>query len=55
MTTVVEAKKSNKNEIKKILHPLVREWFFSKFKGLSLTQEYGVLNIWKRKNILISL
>jgi len=54
MTTILEAKKTNKKEIKKILHPLVREWFFSKFKNLSLTQEYGVMNIWKRKNILIS-
>ncbi len=54
MTSVVEAKKHAKSEIKSILHPLVSEWFFSKFKDFSLTQEYGVLNIWNRKNILIS-
>ena len=41
-------------EIKKILHPLVTEWFFSKFPEFSLPQKYGVLAIWKRKNILIS-
>ena len=54
MTIIHQAKPSNKSEIKKILHPLVSEWFFSKFKDFSLTQEYGVLNIWQRKNILIS-
>jgi len=54
MTKVIQAKKSNKNAIKKILHPLVSEWFFSKFDELSLTQEYGVINIHDRKNILIS-
>jgi len=54
MTQISEAKKTSKKEIKKVLHPLVSEWFFSKFKELSLTQEYGVMNIWKRENILIS-
>jgi len=54
MTSVIEAKKANKSQIKKILHPLVSEWFFSKFDDFSLTQEYGVLNIHNRKNILIS-
>ena len=54
MTKVIEAKKHTKKEIEKVLHPLVKEWFFSKFKEFSLTQEYGVLNIHNRKNILIS-
>lgn len=54
MTTVIEGIKHSKSEIEKILHPLVKKWFFSKFKDFSLTQEYGVLNIWNRKNILIS-
>jgi len=40
--------------VKDSLHPLVKEWFFSRFKDFSLTQLYGVLNIWERKNILIS-
>ena len=34
--------------------PLVREWFFSKFEALSLTQRYGLLPIAQRKSILIS-
>lgn len=54
MTKILTAEKSTKSEIQKILHPLVKEWFFNKFKDFSLTQEYGVLNIWNRKNILIS-
>ncbi|MEK6842583.1 MAG: DEAD/DEAH box helicase, partial [Nanoarchaeota archaeon] len=54
MTTVTESKKHSENETKKILHPLVSEWFFSKFKKFSLTQEYGVFEIWNRNNILIS-
>jgi ATP-dependent helicase Lhr and Lhr-like helicase len=54
MTKITEAEKSESSEIKKILHPLVRDWFFSKFKDFSPTQEYGVLNIWNRRDILIS-
>lgn len=54
MTKVLEARQRDADEVKKVLHPLVSEWFFSKFKDLSLTQKYGVLNIWERKNILIS-
>jgi len=54
MTEVSEAKPNNSEDVKKGLHPLVKEWFFSKFEELSLTQKYGVLKIWERKNILIS-
>jgi len=51
---VLQAQSRNVEETKNVLHPLVREWFFSKFEDFSLTQKYGVLNIWERKNILIS-
>ncbi len=54
MTKIIRAGQSTEEEIKKILHPLVREWFFSKFPEFSLPQKYGVVPIWKRKNILIS-
>ncbi len=54
MTKILEAKERKMQDIKNSLHPLVREWFFNKFKDFSLTQKYGVLNIWERKNILIS-
>ncbi len=36
------------------LDPLVREWFFSRFRNFSRTQLYGVLPVFHRKNILIS-
>jgi len=54
MTKTILAKKHTVNQIKKIMHPLVKEWFFSRFEKFSLTQQYGVLNIWNKKNILIS-
>ncbi len=41
-------------EVEGILNPLVKEWFFSKFKDFSLTQLYGVKSIHDRKNILVS-
>ncbi|MBM3232363.1 ATP-dependent helicase [Candidatus Pacearchaeota archaeon] len=41
-------------DVKGIMHPIVKEWFFAKFKDFSLTQLYGVANIHERKNILIS-
>ncbi len=54
MTQTYNAEMREDEEIKKILHPLVSEWFFTKFKEFSPTQRYGVMNIWERKNILIS-
>lgn len=42
------------SEVRKILHPIVDEWFFSKFEEFSLTQLYGVKRIYERKNILVS-
>ncbi len=41
-------------DVKKILEPIVEEWFFNKFDDFSLTQLYGVKTIYDRKNILIS-
>jgi len=41
-------------EIEAILDPLVKEWFFSKFKEFSDSQLYGVMPVNERKNILIS-
>lgn len=54
MTTIIQSKQQASKSIEKTLHPLVREWFFSKFRDFSLPQKYGVLSIWERKNILIS-
>src|SRR3989338_5260399 len=54
MTKITEAKLRTSKEIEKVLHPLIKQWFFTKFKEFSLPQRYGVLSIWERKNILIS-
>ncbi len=43
-----------KEQLTKILNPTVKKWFFSKFKDYSLPQLYGVMEIHKRNNILIS-
>ncbi len=48
------AEPDDRNEVLGILNPLVKEWFFSKFKDFSLTQLFGVKNIYGRKNILVS-
>jgi len=54
MTQVSEAKQYSKEEINNILHPLIREWFFSKFQNFSDSQRFGVMNIHNQENILIS-
>ncbi len=41
-------------QINHILNPIVRKWFFTKFKEYSLPQLYGVMEIHSRNNILIS-
>nr|MBI4156274.1 ATP-dependent helicase [Candidatus Woesearchaeota archaeon] len=42
------------SDIKKILHPIVKEWFFNKFEDFSLPQLYGILEVHSRNNILVS-
>ncbi len=54
MTKVSVAKPSTKAEIQKILHPLIREWFFSKFKDFSDAQKFGVPAVHNKEDILIS-
>jgi len=49
-----EAKPRKKEDIDETLHPIVKEWFYSRFEDFSLPQLYGVLPIYERKNILIS-
>lgn len=41
-------------DLKELLHPIVKKWFFTKFKEFSLPQLYGVMEIHKRNNILVS-
>lgn len=47
-------KPDTSEEVKEILSPLVKEWFFNKFKDFSLTQLYGARAIRDRKNILVT-
>ncbi|MBI2148589.1 DEAD/DEAH box helicase [Candidatus Woesearchaeota archaeon] len=47
-------KPDSSEDIKELLHPFVREWFFKKFKDFSLPQLYGVMEVHSRNNILIS-
>lgn len=54
MAEIVFVEACAATEVQEILHPLVKEWFFSRFKEFSLTQLYGVKRIWERKNILIT-
>ncbi len=54
MTKIEYARVRERKEIELVMHPLIKEWFFSRFKDFSLPQLYGVIPIWSRKNILIS-
>lgn len=54
MTKISIAKPSTKKEIKKVLHPLISEWFFSKFKDFSEAQKFGVPAVHNKEDILIS-
>ncbi|MFH1399086.1 MAG: ATP-dependent helicase [Candidatus Woesearchaeota archaeon] len=40
--------------IERILHSVVKKWFFTRFSELSLPQLYGVIEIHARQNVLIS-
>ncbi len=51
---IKKASLADDNEIDLALDPLVREWFYGKFKEYSISQKYGVLNIIVKNNILIS-
>ncbi len=48
------AEARTRGDVERMLCPLVKDWFFSRFKDFSLTQLYGVGPIHERKNILIS-
>ena len=52
--TEFKEKPNTEKEIENILHPLVKKWFFSKFKEFSLPQKYGVMEIHSRNHILVS-
>lgn len=45
---------NTRKEIEALLHPIIKQWFFSKFQEFSLPQLYGVVDVHARKNILVS-
>lgn len=47
-------KPSTEKELLRILHPVVRKWFFSRFESFSLPQLYAVMDIHSRQNVLVS-
>jgi len=49
-----KARLRQREDILRVMHPLVKEWFFAKFKEFSQPQLHGVMPIHERKNILIS-
>ncbi len=46
--------KQTPENIMTILHPLVKQWFFSRFKEFSIPQLFAVMHIHNRENILVS-
>ncbi|MEM3137769.1 MAG: DEAD/DEAH box helicase, partial [Thermofilaceae archaeon] len=47
-------KEYTKEEVLRLLHPLVAEWFSRRYKDLTPPQRLGILPIYSRKNVLIS-
>src|SRR3989344_2144987 len=56
LNTMVEYKQrpNTDDEIFNVLHPLVKQWFQTKFKTFGMPQKFAVLDIHSRKNILVS-
>ncbi|MEM2929728.1 MAG: ATP-dependent helicase [Thermoproteota archaeon] len=46
--------KSSLEDVVKILHPIIGEWFRSRFRGLTPPQSYGIMPIRSGENTLIS-
>ncbi|MBI2549160.1 ATP-dependent helicase [Candidatus Woesearchaeota archaeon] len=49
-----QTQKYGDEEIYHILNPLVKQWFEKKFTSFALPQQYGIIPIHSRKNILVS-
>ncbi len=47
-------KPDNPKYLKELLNPYVKEWFFKKFEDFSLPQQYSILEVHSRQNILVS-
>lgn len=42
------------DQVEALLHPLVKQWFFSRFKQFSLPQRFALREVHARQNILVS-
>jgi len=51
---IFQEKPFEANAVERILNPLVKKWFFSRFEKFSLPQLHGVVPIHQRENILVS-
>ena len=53
---MIEFKKTpdRPEELEGVLNPVIKKWFFSRFKEFSLPQLFGVMEIHARNNILVS-
>jgi ATP-dependent helicase Lhr and Lhr-like helicase len=51
---IYNEKPNTDEEIYAVLNPLVKQWFHSKFKTFCPPQQYAVLDIHSRKNVLVS-
>jgi len=49
-----QEKPYSNEEIKNIMHPLFKEWFFNEFKDFSPPQRFSIVNIHNRENTLVS-
>ncbi len=47
-------KRYSKEEVLRLLNPLVAEWFGRRFKKLTPPQEYAIVPIYENKNVLVS-
>ncbi len=47
-------KADSKKDVEGLLHPIVKQWFFSRFEEFSNPQLYGVTEVHARNNILVS-
>jgi ATP-dependent Lhr-like helicase len=51
---IVQGKEYSDEKIEKLLHPLVREWFKSKYNAFTPPQKYAIVEAFRGNNVLIS-
>ncbi len=51
---IIRGKPYSDEEILNSLHPLVREWFLSKYSEFTPPQKYAIVEAFKGRNVLIT-